>query len=193
MARSAQNVFDTAIALIDEVDETGATDTSDTLEYKNRTVHILNILIQELYPYSATYRKPTSGKRSTARIISKMADYLDLDDYISTAVIPYGLAAHLLLEENPTAANYFQQRYDELKARLREGFGLLAESEDIEDVYSNSSNGIGIEWTTRWYRRVSRWQLLLMLRPKQALRRLLLSMLRQILLRRKLRLQEKPR
>lgn len=147
MARSAQNVFDTAIALMDEVDESGQTDTSDTLEYKNRTVHILNILVQELYPYSATYKKPAAGKRNTAKLVTRMADFIDLDDYISTAVLPYGLAAHLLLEENPTAANYFQQRYDELKARLREG--LLAESSDIEDVYS-SGNGIGFEWTTRW-------------------------------------------
>lgn len=148
MARSAQNIFDTAIALMDEVDESGATDTSDTLEYKNRTILILNILVQELYPYSATYKKPKAGKRSTAGVLSQMSDMVDLDDYIASAVLPYGLAAHLLLEENPTAANYFQQRYDELKARLREG--LLAESEDIEDVYSSGGTGIGFEWTTRW-------------------------------------------
>lgn len=146
---SAQSVFDTAIALMDEVDETGATDTPDTAEYKNRTVLILNILIQELYPYSDTYKKPKkSGRRNTADSISGMADDIDLDDYICGAVLPYGLAAHLLLEENPTAANYFQQRYDELKSRLRDG--LLAESEDIEDVYSSGGNGIGFEWTTRW-------------------------------------------
>lgn len=148
MARSAQNVFDTAIALMDELDESGATDTSDTKEYKDRTILILNILVQELYPYSATYKKPKAGQRNTARVLQKMADAVDLDDYIASAVLPYGLAAHLLLEENPTAANYFQQRYDELKARLREG--LLAESEDIEDVYSHGSNPLGFEWTTRW-------------------------------------------
>jgi len=148
MARSAQNVFDTAIALMDELDESGATDTSDTKEYKDRTILILNILVQELYPYSATYKKPKAGQRNTARVLQKMADAVDLDDYIASAVLPYGLAAHLLLEENPTAANYFQQRYDELKARLREG--ILAESEDIFDVYSGTGNGIGFEWTTRW-------------------------------------------
>lgn len=148
MARSAQNIFDTAIALMDEVDESGATDTSDTLEYKNRTILILNILVQELYPYSDTFKKPKAGKRNTANVLSRMTDYVDLDDYIASAVLPYGLAAHLLLEENPTAANYFQQRYDELKMRLRTE-GLLAESEDIEDVYG-SGNGIGFEWTTRW-------------------------------------------
>ena len=66
MARSAQNVFDTAIALMDELDESGATDTSDTKEYKDRTILILNILVQELYPYSATYKKPKAGQSSMA-------------------------------------------------------------------------------------------------------------------------------
>lgn len=148
MARSAQNVFDTAIALMDEVSESGETDYSDTKEYKDRTILILNILVQELYPYSATYKKPKAGQRNTARVLSKMGDAVDLDDYIASAVLPYGLAAHLLMEENPSAANYFQQRYDELKAGLRNG--LLSESEDIEDVYSSGNNPLGFEWTTRW-------------------------------------------
>jgi hypothetical protein len=47
--------------------------------------------------------------------------------------MPYGLAAHLLLQEDPAAANFCQQRYDELKSRLH--IGLPASSEEIEDVY----------------------------------------------------------
>jgi hypothetical protein len=58
---------------------------------------------------------------------------IDLDDYICRSVMPYGLAAHLLLDENPSTAGFFQQRYDELKAQLSRG--LPAESEDIIDVY----------------------------------------------------------
>jgi hypothetical protein len=49
--------------------------------------------------------------------------------------MPYGLAAHLLLDENPSAASYYQQRYDELKATLTRG--LPQSSEDIEDVYGS--------------------------------------------------------
>ena len=37
------------------------------------------------------------------------------------------------MQEDPTSANYFQQRYDELKSLLARG--LPAESEDVGDVY----------------------------------------------------------
>ena len=55
MATTAQDVFDAAMGLIDEVNEsTGSTDTADTKEYKQRTLLILNMLIGELYMYSDT-------------------------------------------------------------------------------------------------------------------------------------------
>ena len=47
---TAQEVFEKSMSLMDELNEsTGAADTSDTKEYKNRTVAILNILGGELY------------------------------------------------------------------------------------------------------------------------------------------------
>lgn len=132
---TAQNVFDAAMGLIDEVNESsGATDTSDTREYKLRTLFILNILRGELYPYSDTYiHHSPAGLRPIAALIENFEDDIDLDDYICQTVMPYGLAAHLMLDENPSAASYFNQRYDELKAGLARG--LPAVSEEIEDVY----------------------------------------------------------
>lgn len=47
--------------------------------------------------------------------------------------MPYGLAAHLLMQEDPSSANFFQQRYEELLNMLRRG--LPSESEDIVDLY----------------------------------------------------------
>lgn len=132
---TAQEVFSAAMGLIDEVNEsTGATDTNDTREYKQRTLLILNVLRGELYPYSDTYQKPEDGGvRAIAKVIESFDEAIDLDDYICQTVMPYGLAAHLLLDENPSAASFFNQRYDELKAGLARG--LSAVSEDIEDVY----------------------------------------------------------
>lgn len=52
---NAQEIFDTTMALMDEVNEEGITDTPETLEYKNRTLRILNVLRGELYPYSDTF------------------------------------------------------------------------------------------------------------------------------------------
>ena len=132
---NAQRVFDLTMALIDEVNETtGEPDTIDTKEYKNRTLFILNVLRGELYPYSDTYDlEEEGGVRPIARVIQDFTSGIGLDDYICQTVMPYGLAAHLLLDENPSAAGYFQQRYEELLNKL--AMGLRAESEDIVDVY----------------------------------------------------------
>lgn len=150
---SGFDVFKSAMALMDEMDS------NDYGEYTVRAVNILNGLIQECYPYSDTYVKPTKARsRSVAEMlqvedITEATDPLNLDDYITFTVLPYGLAAHLFIDDNPTSAQFFQQRYEELLERLKRE-GMLAESEDIYDVYSSradgSGNGIGFEWTTRW-------------------------------------------
>ena len=131
---NAQYVFETAMTLMDELNEaTGKADTSDTKEYKNRTLRILNILRGELCPYSDTFTAGAAGKRPICPAIDDFTSAIGLDDYICQSVLPYGLAAHLLMQEDPTSANYFQQRYDELKSLLARG--LPAASEDIGDVY----------------------------------------------------------
>ena len=64
---TAQDIFDEAMGLMDEVNETtGETDTADTKEYKNRTLFILNILRGELYPYSDTFVSNDRGIRPIA-------------------------------------------------------------------------------------------------------------------------------
>ena len=135
MATNAQQIFELSMALMDELNEaTGQADTGDTKEYKNRTIPILNVLRGEVYPYSDTYaRDIEQGKRPVCPIIINFKDEIHLDDYICQSVLPCGLAAVLLMQEDPTAANFFQQRYDELKSLLARG--LPSESVDIEDVY----------------------------------------------------------
>ena len=131
---TAQRVFDIAMGLMDEVNESsGETDTSDTREYKVRTLLILNALRGELYPYSDTFPTPEDGKRPIVAVIQTFTDIIDLDDYICQTVMPYGLAAQLLLDENPTAASFLQQRYEELRDKLAKGLPQMAE--EIEDVY----------------------------------------------------------
>lgn len=132
---NADRVFDLAMGLMDEVSETGQTNTSDTTEYRNRTLFILNVLRGELYPFSDTYKTDgvLPGKRPISKVIESFEEPIDLDDYICQSVLPYGLAAHLFLDENTEAANFFQQKYDELKRTLYNG--LTNMSEDIYDVY----------------------------------------------------------
>ena len=134
---TGMNVFERAITLMDELNA-GQYRHDDTVEYQNRTLPILNVLQNELYPYSDTFPKWQdweAGRRPVLQPLSGLSEEIDLDDYCAGTVLPYGLAAHLLLDENPSAAGFFQQRYDELKSALMRGAGKLAESEDVVDVY----------------------------------------------------------
>lgn len=129
-------VFERAITMMDELNDDGKYKHEDTKEYQNRTLAILNILAPELYPYSDTCEKNQEweeGRRPVMAWIESLYDNIDLDNYCAGTVLPYGLAAHLLMDENPTSANFFQQRYDELKSRLV--VGKKARFEDIEDKY----------------------------------------------------------
>lgn len=132
---TVQQVFDLTINLIDSVSDEGLTDTEDTLDYKNRTLGILNTMQLRLYPYSDTYKTKKPGKRSVIPMLTSFEDVIQLDDYIAQTVMPNGLAAILLLAEDTTQANYFQQVYEELIRGLEEGLSVV--SEDIEDLYGN--------------------------------------------------------
>ena len=142
---NAQKVFDIAMGLMDEVSEaTGATDTSDTREYRNRTILILTALRGELYPFSDTYVDEIPGKRPIAAPVVDFESPLDLDDVLAQTVLPYGLAAQLLLDENPASASFMQQRYEELLAmRSRD---LPAASEDITSIYGGIEHGQFSRW-----------------------------------------------
>ena len=131
---TAQRVFDLAMGLMDEVNETsGGTDDADTREYKVRTLLILNALRGELFPSSDTYAAEEPGKRPILAVIQSFDQVIGMDDYICQSVLPYGLAAQLLLDENPDSASFFQQRYEEMRMNLAKG--LPQQSESISDVY----------------------------------------------------------
>ena len=140
MSTTAQWIFEKAMHLMDEVNEsTGAADTSDTKEYKNRTLAILNILRVECFPASDTYAVTEPGKRPICPEIEAFDTGIGLDDGICQGVLPYGLAAHLLLDENPAVAAYFQQRYEEALRLARRG--VPAVSEDIVNLYGGIEHG----------------------------------------------------
>lgn len=148
---TGMDVFQAAITIMDELSDEGKYKYEDTDEYRNRTLAILNILQNELYPFSDTYglnQEWASKRRPVASRLEDLYSEIDLDDYCAGTVMPYGLAAHLLLNEDPATANYCQQRYDELKASLMRG--LPAESEDIEDVYGPKGGIYPYNEFSRW-------------------------------------------
>lgn len=129
---SVQGVFDKAMYLIDAQNEsTGSTDNSDTTEYKVRTLGILNNLIDDAYPASDTFAIGEDGKRPALDDLTSFPDEIKMDPYIVRSVLPCGLAAKLLSEENPTLADYFWQLYEQRLAKARAG--VPASFESIED------------------------------------------------------------
>ena len=150
---TGMDVFERAIPIMDELNDAGEAVHSDTTEYLNRTLPILNTLQNELYPYSDTFPKWTeweSGRRPVLMPLPDLETVIDLDDYCSGTVLPYGLVAHLLLTEDPNSAGYAQQRYDELKAALMRGEGRPTASEDVEDVYGPRGGITPYNEFSRW-------------------------------------------
>lgn len=148
--RTAQAVFDKAIYLIDAQNErTGSTDTSDTREYKVRALGIINTLLDEVYPVSDTYELNTPGQRPALDDLVAFESEIDLDAFCLRTVLPNGLAAELLSEENPSLANYFREKYEQALARARAG--IPAEFEEVDGGAWDALYG-GIE-----YGEFSRW------------------------------------
>lgn len=147
--QTVRGVFDKAIYLIDAQNESnGNTSTADTKEYQVRTVGILNNLLDVVYPYSDTYAVTEAGKRPALPDIQGLEDTLDLDARILRDVLPLGLAARLLAEENPTLANYFQQLFEEHLALAR--VGVPAGFEDIDAELSGPYGGLEHGRFGRW-------------------------------------------
>lgn len=137
-------IFDRALAIMDEVGEGD--------DYEPRTLDIINALGHELYPYSDTVVYPTKpdgsrnyGKRPIFTEIESLDDAPDLDDYICGVVLPYGLVAHLLMDENPGVASTCLQRYNELFSTLAKNMNVGFE--DIVDYYEGDRYN---SYFTRW-------------------------------------------
>lgn len=107
MAVTVKQVYDIALVLMDEVIETGRISPDNPDYYKAKTYSIVTTLQAELLP-----------KNIVPSIITDLSQILLLSDRISLSVLPYGLAAHLLIQEDVNAASYFNGRYDELKRKI---------------------------------------------------------------------------
>lgn len=66
-------------------------------------------------------------------LITALSETLQLDDITARRVLPYGLAAQLMLTENPAIASYFNERFIEMKADASKK--PPAQIEQITDVY----------------------------------------------------------
>lgn len=131
----------------------GGTTNENTRDYENRTPGIVTALFPECYLYDSRYQaqfdtenrgsKEAGGHakyrfRPGAKVFTAMTDEVPLDDELCLSVMPYGLAAALLADENPPLANFLQQRYEELLQKFSTIGPIVrqpADWEPIQDVY----------------------------------------------------------
>lgn len=131
------DVFDAAMGIMDELSADGQSQTSDTQEYINRTPAIINMLVGELHMLL--------GNRDNWLPVTSLDDMVPTaDTNYALSALPYGLAANLLIDENPTAASFYQQRYEELRAIY-----LSRQQADVSDI-TNLYGGIEYGEFSRW-------------------------------------------
>ena len=131
------DVFETAMGLMDELDAEGEALTPDTAEYMLRTPMIINTLIAEF--------KMLTGERGDWLPVESIDDMMPAGDTsYQLGALPYGLAAALLVDENPSAASFYQQRYEELRAWYIAR--AQASTGDIVNLYGGIEYGEFAAW-----------------------------------------------
>ena len=131
------DIFEAAMGLMDELSAEGEAQTSDTAEYVLRTPAIINMLVGEL--------TMLTGEREDRLPVESLDDAAPVADAsYALSALPYGLAANLLVDENPSAASFYQQRYEELRAYYLSRF--RASVENIERLYGGVEYGEFAAW-----------------------------------------------
>ena len=133
------DIFKGAMALMDELNAEGEAQTSNTAEYARRTPAILNTLLGE-------YRVHTGDTKDYIQLESLNDAVIGMGAPFCRAALPYGLAALLLTDENPQAASFYQQKYEELRDSyiMRQPAQATAIT-DVYGVYGEPYNGF-----SRW-------------------------------------------
>ena len=124
------------MSIMDELSTAGEAANSDTREYEQRTPAILNVLLTEL--------KVLRGDDADWLPLEGMDEPVPVETNYALGAMPYGLAANLLVDENPTAASFYQQRYEELRAWYLARVQAL--SGDIANLYGGIEYGEFSAW-----------------------------------------------
>lgn len=132
----AEDIFKITMAMIDEMTETGTPDGETTAEYRAKAPGILTMLQTELIGIDNRYRDKKDWVYPV--VIESLEQTLQIDDVKAQTLLTNGLAAQLMLHEDKTLANYFEQRYQEMKGMFIKP--TPRKPEKREDVYDATLN-----------------------------------------------------
>lgn len=128
---TGETIFKITMAMIDEMLSTGELDAESTAEYRAKAPHILTMLQNEIVGIENRYKRETDWIYPVP--IESLSQPFQVDDIKATNLLTNGLAAQLMLHEDKTLANYFEQRYEEMKGMFLKPSPRKPETR--EDVY----------------------------------------------------------
>lgn len=132
----AEDIFKITMAMIDEMLSSGELDAEATAEYRAKAPSILTMLQNELVGIDNRYRHEKERVEPVA--IESLDQTVQVDTIKAATLLTNGLAAHLMLHEDKALANYFEQRYEEMKAYFLKPIPRTPEKR--EDVYGATLN-----------------------------------------------------
>ena len=102
-----QTTYNLAMALCDEMATGGVVNAATTKSYLSRAPHLLTMLHSEV-----------SHILDIPAVEIALTDEPQCGEYVTLTVLPFGLAAMLLADENPQLASFYQQRFEDAKRRI---------------------------------------------------------------------------
>jgi hypothetical protein len=110
---TVEDIFDITMSLIDEMLPDGTLDEATVAEYRGKTPTILTMLQSEIIGIQNRYKEKDDYEYPVK--IESMDQTFQIDDIKAVNLLTNGLAAHLMLHEDKNLANFFEQRYEEMK------------------------------------------------------------------------------
>ncbi len=116
---TGREIYEKSLALIGERGDGNAEGFAD------RAPKLINLFLAELRELDCTLRGEKCAPQGSAMRIDSLDQEIGYADAITASLIPLGLAAFLLHEEEPARAGFFYQLYsrqaDQLRLRCRKG------------------------------------------------------------------------
>lgn len=136
---TVKEIYDITMALMDEmidnktIEANPEADYKSTKDYTARTPGILTILQTQVI----SYLKRFGADIDFVEPLENMDSEMSVDDSICMGVLPYGLAARLLGQEDTSLSSYFSNLYDTNLAMARDSIDdkYTAEQKERENVY----------------------------------------------------------
>lgn len=124
MATTAQTVFELTMALIDEIQTNGNVNTQNTQDYAAKAPKLMTILQYDLCRRLGTTPTP----------ITALTQNVSVTDDVAYRILPYGLAGLMLLIEDPSTAQYYNGKFEELRRQIPSSW------ETMTDVYADGGD-----------------------------------------------------